>query len=259
MTYDLSGPWDGWVTWFNAPIYDGNYRFPSTGGLVPSTDGSITNFIGRGVPASKLGIGIAFYGYVWTGGAGTTTGGVTQPRQTWTTAPTSSQIHYYTIMNTYFQSNLYHWDSAAQAAYLSITNPSPTTNRFISYDDEHACQAKVSYARNKRLGGVMIWELGEGYRSTQPAGQRDPLLQAVKQAMATPGKAVAKRSGSDVQISFGSAPLGLYRVQWASNAFAPDWNTLTNNVPGTNGTMQVIDPGAINSQPGRVYRVQTPP
>ena len=22
MTYDLSGPWGGWVTWFNAPVYD---------------------------------------------------------------------------------------------------------------------------------------------------------------------------------------------------------------------------------------------
>lgn len=25
MTYDLSGPYAGWVTWFNAPIYDGGY------------------------------------------------------------------------------------------------------------------------------------------------------------------------------------------------------------------------------------------
>src|SRR5262249_27833526 len=28
MTYDLSGPYPGWVTWFNAPIYDGGYKFP---------------------------------------------------------------------------------------------------------------------------------------------------------------------------------------------------------------------------------------
>ena len=31
MTYDLAGPWPGWVTWFNSPIFDGGYRFPSTG------------------------------------------------------------------------------------------------------------------------------------------------------------------------------------------------------------------------------------
>src|SRR6267378_3422021 len=29
MTYDMSGPYGGWVTWFNSPLYDGGYRFPS--------------------------------------------------------------------------------------------------------------------------------------------------------------------------------------------------------------------------------------
>ena len=41
MTYDLSGPYSGWVTWFNSPIQDGGYRFASTGGLVPSVDGAV--------------------------------------------------------------------------------------------------------------------------------------------------------------------------------------------------------------------------
>jgi chitinase len=30
MTYDLSGAYSGWVTWFNSPLYDGGYRFSST-------------------------------------------------------------------------------------------------------------------------------------------------------------------------------------------------------------------------------------
>src|SRR5205807_4635839 len=76
MTYALSGPWPGWVTWFNSPIYDGGYRFPSTGGPVPSTDGMLASFLSAGVAASKLGIGIDFYGELWTGGSGTLTGGV---------------------------------------------------------------------------------------------------------------------------------------------------------------------------------------
>ncbi len=259
MTYDLSGPWGGWVTWHNAPIYDGNYRFPSTGGLVPSCYGNVTNFVANGIASSKIGIGVAFYGYVWAGGAGTSTGGAALPRQTWTTAPTVSQISYYSLMSTYFQSNLYTWDSAAQAAYLSIDQTGSTNDKFISYDDEHTCEAKVSFARNMHIGGVMIWELGEGYRATQPAGQRDTLLQSIKQAMATPGKTAVSRSGTNIQISFASAPLGLYRVLWSSNAVAPVWNTLTNNVPGTNGPMQVTDPGAVGSQSQRFYKVQTPP
>ena len=75
MTYGMSGTWPGWVTWFNAPIYNGGYRFPSTGGFVPSTDGMVDSFVGAGVAADKLGIGIAFYGKRWAGGTGTSTGG----------------------------------------------------------------------------------------------------------------------------------------------------------------------------------------
>ena len=260
MTYDLAGTWPGWVTWFNAPIYDGGYRFPSTGGLVPSTDGMVNSFVAGGVAASKLGIGIAFYGNVWSGATGTSTGGAALPRQSWTIAPTNSSISYASIMSTYYQSNLYHWDPAAQAAYLSIDNTGSANDNFISYDDEHTCQAKVSYARNRGLGGVMIWELGEGYRSSQPAGQRDPLLQAVKQALlATPNLTGIQRSNQDLRISFTSMPLALYRVQWTTNPVGGFWNTLTNNVSGTGGIVQITDVGALAGHSARYYRVRTPP
>ena len=259
MTYDLSGPYAGWVTWFNSPIYDGGYRFPSTGGLVPSTDFAVSNFISAGVTSGKLGIGIAFYGWLWSGGSGTSTGGAALPRQTWTTAPVASQPTYYAIMSTYYQSNLYHWDTDAQAAYLSIDNPGSNNDRFISYDDEHTCQAKVSYARNRSLGGVMIWELGSGFRATQPAGQRDPLLQAVKQSLATPGAAAVKISGNDINLSFSSLPLAFYRILWTSNLTSATWNTLTNNVPGTGGILQITDPGTVTNQLQRFYRIKTPP
>ena len=259
MTYDLSGPYGGWITWFNAPIYDGGTRFPSTGGLVPSTDGAVSNFIANGVAPAKLGIGLAFYGYVWSGGTGTSTGGAALPRQTWTSAPTTTAPSYDAIMTMYYQLNLYHWDSNAQSAYLSLDNSGSANDKFISYDDEHACQAKVSYARNRVLGGVMIWELGSGYRPGQPAGQRDPLLQAVKQSLATPRIVGIQATNQDLQLSFTSLPLASYRVQWKSNLSASVWSTLTNQVPGTGGAMQITDVGAMTNSPERFYRVQTPP
>jgi chitinase len=260
MTYDLAGTWPGWVTWFNAPIYDGGYRFPSTGGLVPSADGMVDDFLDAGVAPGKLGIGIAFYGTLWAGGTGTPTGGATLPRQGWTTAPTNTALSYATIMSTYYQSNLYHWDSSAQAAYLGFDTTGSTNDWFISYDDEHTCQAKVSYARNRSLGGVMIWELGEGYRSSQPAGKRDPLLQAVKQAvLARPNLTAIQRADQDVRLAFTSLPLALYRVQWTTNPLSGPWNTLTNNVAGTGGTVLVTDPSALTNRSPRFYRVQTPP
>jgi chitinase len=256
MTYDLSGPYDGWVTWFNSAIYDGGYRFPSTGGPVPSVDGAVANFLANGVAPVKLGIGIAFYGYLWTGGSGTSPTCITQPRQSWTNAPTATAIGFSDIMSGYYQSNLYHWDASAQSAYLGITNTIPTSNIFLSYDDQRTCQTKVSYARNHGLGGVMIWELAQDHTPNQT----DPLLQAVKAAVATPGQSYLQSNGFDMNLTFSSIALGSYRVQWSSDLTPGSWNTLlVTNVPGTGGPLQITDPGTGTNQPARFYRIQTPP
>jgi chitinase len=256
MTYDLSGPYEGWVTWFKSPVYDGGYRFPSTGGLVPSVNGAVGGFITNGVAPGKLGIGIAFYGYVWTDGSGTSTGGVTQPRQSWTNAPTMTAYDYSAIMTGYYQSNLYYWDDSAQAAYLSITNPNPANDMFISYDDQRTCQAKVSYARNQGLGGVMIWELAQDHTPDTP----DPLLQAVKQALATPGLTSLQTSNNDVSLTFNGIALGSYCVQWIGDLTTGVWNTLVvTNVPGAGGVLQITDTGALTNQLQRFYRIQTLP
>lgn len=181
MTYNLSGPWSGWITWHNAPIYDGGYTFSSTGAPVPSANGLVDKYIEAGVQVSKLGIGVDFYGHVWSGGSGTPTGGVTAPGQTWATAPSvQGDVPYYEIMEKYYQSQNYRWDSAAVASYLSIDNIGSSNDKFISYDDEAACSEKVKYVRNKGMGGLIIFELGGGWRPGAPVP--DNLLQAVKNA-----------------------------------------------------------------------------
>jgi len=255
MTYGLSGPWPGWVTWFNSPIYDGGHRFPSTGGLVPSIDGAIANFLANGVSSAKLGLGVAFYGYLWSGGSGTSTGGAALPRQTWSTAPSVSPLTYANILSMYYQPEIYHWDTAAQAAYLSIDDSGSAGDKFISYDDKHTCQAKVSYARNRFLGGLMIWELGQD-------SSADSLLQEIKRDLLTPGPLAIQRSNQNIILSFTGLPLALYRVSWTTNLGSGAWNTLTNNVAGgPDGLMkiEITDPNAINSESARFYRVQTPP
>ncbi|HXS69210.1 MAG TPA: glycoside hydrolase family 18 protein [Candidatus Polarisedimenticolia bacterium] len=254
MTYDLSGPYPGWVTWFNSPIFDGGYRFPSTGGLVPSINGAVNNFLSGGVAPGKLGIGIPFYGYVWTGGSGTTTGGVTQPRQTWTTAPNVATPSYTSIVAGSYQSNLYRWDTAAQTAYLTISNATPANDMFISYEDPRACQAKVSYARNHGLGGIMIWELAQDHQGGQP----DPLLQAVKQALASPGMVGIQITNRKVMLTFTGVALGSYRIQWIDTLTNSVWNTLAvTNVSSDNQLLQVIDPNP-PGQSQKFYRVQSP-
>jgi chitinase len=182
MTYDLAGPWNGWMTWFNSALSDGGTQFPKGGKLVPSVDGFVKLFVTNGVARAKLGIGMPFYGYVWWGGAGTSTGGPTLPRQMWTRPPTNATFAFNHIMTNWFHSSRYHWDTNAVVPYLSIDTTDNKTDTFVSYDNEDSLRAKVRYAATNGLGGVMIWELSQGWRGDQPVGKRDPLLQAVKSA-----------------------------------------------------------------------------
>jgi hypothetical protein len=49
----------------------------------------------------------------------------------------------------------------------------------------------VEYVRSKGLGGFIVWDLGAGWRAAEPAGKRDLLLQAVKQAcLSAPGSGI---------------------------------------------------------------------
>jgi chitinase len=169
MTYDISGLWSGWVTWHNSPIYNDI----SIGSNIISCNGYVNSWVQAGVPIGKLGIGIDFYGYTYSGATG--------PRQSISgVSLIKSNDPYSNIMSTYYQSQYVVWDTAAQAAYLSIPG---SPSKWVSYDNEIACAKKIEFARNKGIGGVIIWELGGGYRSSLPAGQRDPLLKAVKNAI----------------------------------------------------------------------------
>ena len=173
QTYDLSGKWPGFKTWYNGSLYgEGKTRLTATRPY-PSVDEKIGLYVKAGVPKAKIGVGIAFYGYVWSGADGPT-----QSIQ----GVSLETVGYNTIMDQYFQPRLYHWDTKAHAPYLSIRAGRDSPKKFISYDDVRLTREKVLYARTHGLGGVMIWQLGGGYRPNQTAGHRDELLQAVKDA-----------------------------------------------------------------------------
>jgi chitinase len=174
MTYDLSGAWPGWETWHNSALFDGGLVFQSTGAPLPSCDGIAKNWAAAGIPKHKLGIGIDFYGYVWNGANG--------PNQSIAGVSVDANVSYSQIMSTYFSSGAKKWHDAAQAPYLSIGSAGSASAKFVSYDDEQSCQKKIEYVKSEGLGGLIIWELGGGYLPSAPAGQRDPLLQAVRSA-----------------------------------------------------------------------------
>ncbi len=177
QTYDLSGKWDGFKTWYNGSLYGDGKTLMTDTRPYPSAEDKVGQYLAAGVSRGKLGIGIAFYGYVWTGA-----NGPTQSIQ----GVSLDTLGYNAIMDQYFKPALYHWDAAAHAPYLGIGADQETGRKFISYDDARLSREKVLYARSHGLGGVIIWELGDGYRASQPAGKRDTLLQAVKEAVREP-------------------------------------------------------------------------
>ena len=173
MTYDQAGLWQGWKTWHNSSLYDGGDRRLNVERPFPSVQQNIQKYIDAGIAKDKLGLGIAFYGYVWSGAEG--------PDES-TQGVTLATIEYHKIMDDYNAPDRWHWDAAAHAPYLSITGPNVADHKFISFDDETVCKEKVQYAKANGLGGVIIFELGTGYRDSQPEGKKDALLQAVKKA-----------------------------------------------------------------------------
>jgi chitinase len=194
MTYDLSNPGDRF-SWFNAALYnDGDTR-------KRTVDWRMGQFTPK-FAHSKLGIGIPFYGYIWRGGQGTSTGGVTGPGQTWTVAPTIRTLNYGALISnpSLWQDSYKQRDmGAGDIPYLSIDNPGSDNDAFVSYEDGTSISAKVNYARAWGLGGVMIYDLSSDYI---PNGlSKHPLFDSLKAALgpsqASPGPASGDPASSN--------------------------------------------------------------
>lgn len=179
MTYDMSFPSQGWVVWFNSPIYDGGIKFPGLDEYVPSIDADVKDFESAGVVAGKIGIGAEFGGTVWKG--------VTLPGQLLSgLLSVQYDVPLYAsdgsgIMQRYYDAGSYSWDSAAQAGYLSISGLLGIFGEFVSYDDSNSIKAKAHYIDSAGIGGIILYELGMGY----PGDGTFPLLNSVKSSFAS--------------------------------------------------------------------------
>jgi chitinase len=189
MTYDMCGPQDGEVTWFDSPIYNGGFQFPKYNRPAYSIEMFVNDCIEVGIPAKKLGIGICLDALVWKGGEGVlATGGVTAPRQTWSKAPThphqgAQRYTYSEMMNNYYSTENYYWDEKSLSPYLSIDQPGSSGDMFISFNDERSIKEKIEYLKYRGLGGFIIWELSADYRPDQPEGEQRPLRKAMQVAL----------------------------------------------------------------------------
>jgi chitinase len=174
MNYDYIGPWHK-ETGFHAPLYNQH------GG---SADRTVRAYEDAGAPASKLLLGVPFYGYSWKS-VGEENHGLFQPGEA-----VHQDRPYRYIQNLIAASTVYR-DPEAQAPWLY------DGNTFWTYEDAVSARFKGEYAQQNRLGGVMVWELGEDSSDAEllkalHSGLRSPATQPQTAAAALDGTASAK-------------------------------------------------------------------
>lgn len=168
MSYDMEWPADGWQSWHGSALHGESGSTPS------SVSGSVAYYRASGVPAARLGIGSGFYGVCWRG--------VTGPRQDpgWIVG-SDGQFSYAGIVQHYLTPAARRWDAVAHVPYLSSTaGLGPQGCNFLSYEDAESLADKGAWAKAQGLGGLILWTVGQGHLPDAPAGQRDPLLDAIR-------------------------------------------------------------------------------
>ena len=170
MSYGMAGAWQGWNSWHDSPLYQTDPATPL------SIDSTVGIYAAAGVPKAKLGVGIGFFGLCYS--APVT--GPDQPLNGATILASDGTMSYTNIMGLYYDASARQWDSLARVPYLSFASAhAPDGCTYISYDDEQSIGEKGTYVKAQGLGGVMQWEINEGYLPSAPAGQRSPLLSAI--------------------------------------------------------------------------------
>lgn len=139
MTYSMGDP----------PKYHNSTLYHSTLTRSRSCEESIEAHVAKGIPLSRLVLGVPFYGH-----------GI---------SPYSSSVKFRDIAailaattGDYAGKNIRHWDDVAKVPYLTDSEG----NMYVGYDDEESVTYKGQFARDNGLLGAMFWE----YRHDDDAG-----------------------------------------------------------------------------------------
>ena len=160
MTYDFQGPWSH-DTGFVAPLRSDNPNAETVASVIDA-------YLAAGVPSRQLLIGLPFYAYQWHNVAEGANHGFLSKGD-----PVRGNLNQSTatalLQNE--DAKLYR-DPASQAPWIY------DGDNFLTFEDPTSLQAKAAYAREHKLGGMMIWELSGDTSDAQ-------LLRALRQPAAS--------------------------------------------------------------------------
>lgn len=144
MTYDLITGYDT-ITGHHTGLY-------STSKQKESCDNAVNLLLAKHVPAGKLVLGAAFYARVWEKVADGNEGLYGKGR--FLRGISYSNFAKLLPADSGF---VYHWDEEASAPYLY----NPAKQWFVTFDDSRSIALKTRYAIDKKLDGIMFWQLAE--------------------------------------------------------------------------------------------------
>ncbi len=142
MTYDLVNGYAK-ATGHHTALY-------ATPMQTDAADNAINLLLQKGVPAEKIVIGAAFYGRAWQGVAAINNG-------LYQSGTFKSAVGFKDFEKEFSAAKgyQYYWDDQAKAPYLY----SAAEKIFVTYDDARSLTEKMKYVNQKRLNGIMFWEL----------------------------------------------------------------------------------------------------
>ena len=169
MTYDYNGPWTP-LSGHNSPLY----ASPGTDTLL-NVDASFKLFaVQLGVPASKINLGVPFYGHSFAQCTALNSG----YHGSDTTLFPDGDVLYHSLPQ--YVGKYRHWDDKAKVPYLIF----PEAKTLVSYDDEESIGLKAQYIVDHKARGVIIWEITGDYMEDG----KTPLLDALNAAFSvSPG------------------------------------------------------------------------
>jgi len=143
MTYDFFGAFDA-----DGPTAPHSPLFSYSGIPIQGFNGdaAIQKLKGKGIPATKLSLGIGFYGRGWTGVTQSAPGGSATGA-----APGTYEagVDDYKVIK----------GRCPPTGTIAGTSYAFCGNEWWSYDTPSTIAGKMSYVRNQGLGGAFFWEL----------------------------------------------------------------------------------------------------
>ncbi|KAF7862472.1 hypothetical protein EAF04_007345 [Stromatinia cepivora] len=168
MAYDYSGSWDN-TTAHNANLYPSVLKPKST---PYSTQKAIIDYVAKGVPISKINMGLPLNGksFMNTTGLGLPYSGVG-------TGSWEAGTYDYKVLPRAGATEVYLPDVVATYSYDNVTK------ELISYDSVKSVSVKTKYIMTSGMGGAMFWETssdrtGDGSLISTTAGLFPALDQA---------------------------------------------------------------------------------